>query len=643
MRVIAIIGPAGVGKTTLTAKLAALDGAGERTEARGGVALTAFSYLGERWMAVDAPGAIESLPDARAALIGCDAAVIVVPPDPDAAALAAPFLRAAEAAGAPCFLFVNRIDEAQGRMRDLVAALQEYAGHVVVLRQVPIREGDAIVGAVDLVSERAWRYREGGPSALVEIPADMIAREHEARADLLEHLSDFDDALLEQVIEERELAAGALYDICARTLADNRVTPALIGSAAHGNGVTRLMKALRHEVPKVDALRARLAGDGPAPLAAAFHAQHRRHVGRATWLRVLDDRFGADAGGAHMGGLMTAALDAKAGATAAGDVVAALKADHLAAPRLVFADRVADAPGWARSPVPMFARTLAPETDRDEAKLSAALARLAEDDPGLRAEHEAGTGAALVRTQGPLHLRRVLATLAEDYGVRAEAAAPEGVWRETIGREASVAHRHRKQTGGAGQFADVKLTVRPAPRGAGFAFDETVKGGAVPRNFIPAVEAGARDALATGPLGFPVIDVAVTLTDGQHHAVDSSEFAFRAAGRAAVQQGLAEAGPTLLQPIHKVAIHAPTIHAGALVSLLSTMKGRVLGFERDPEARGWDLFRALVPGAALEDLAQALRAATQGTGWFESAFDHDEEVYGREADKIVAHRRGDAA
>jgi elongation factor G len=235
-----------------------------------------------------------------------------------------------------------------------------------------------------------------------------------------------------------------------------------------------------------------------------------------------------------------------------------------------------------------------------------------------------------------MHLRRALATLADEFGVTATDAAPAAQFRETAARAATVHHRHRKQTGGAGQFADVTLTVAPNPRGAGFSFDEAVKGGAVPRNFIPAVEAGARDALAAGPLGCPVIDVAVTLTDGQHHAVDSSDFAFRAAGRAAVAQALAEAAPVLLQPIHEVAIHAPSVHSGALVALVSGLKGRVLGFDRDPEARGWDLFRAQLPGAALEDLATALRAATQGLGWFESAFDHDEEVYGRDAERIAA-------
>lgn len=646
MRCFTVLGPAGAGKTALLDRLARLEGSGQRVEMRGGLAASTFSFMGEAWCAIDCPGDIEALPDARAALLASDAAVLVVPPDPEAAVLAAPFLRVAEAAGTPCLIFINRIDETRGRLRDIVAALQEYTGHPVVLRQVPIREEGSIVGAVDLVSERAWRYREGGPSTLVEVPEGVMAREQEARAEMLEHLSEFDDWLLEEIIEDREPAAGPLYAICSRVLGENRVTPALIGSALHGAGVVRLMKALRHETPQPDVLRARLAEDlaaaGAVPRAVSFHARHRRHLGKAVFLRALDEGVaaGTQLGGGGIGTLMETGGDRKVeGALPAGGVAMALKADHLTAPRLLMADRSSDPPAWARSPAPMFTRRLACESDRDDAKLSLALARLAEDDPGCVAAQEETTGAPLLHIQGPVHLRRILSTLADEFGVKAADTAPDGIWRETITKPVNVHHRHKKQTGGAGQFADVKISVRPNPRGAGFTFEETVKGGSVPRNYIPSVEAGARDALSRGPLGFPVIDIAVTLTDGQHHSVDSSDFAFRAAGHAAVTQALSEGTPTLLQPIHEVTIHAPSIHSGALVAMIGTLKGRVLGFDRDPEGRGWDVFRAHLPVGALEDLAQALRSATQGVGWFESTFDHLEEVYGRDADRVVASRR----
>lgn len=292
----------------------------------------------------------------------------------------------------------------------------------------------------------------------------------------------------------------------------------------------------------------------------------------------------------------------------------------------------------------MLARVLLPAQEKDEARLAAALARVAENDSGMTETREEGSGRPLVRVQGQMHLARLRRMLAEDFGVETEEATPAALFRETIARSASVHHRHRKQTGGAGQFADVKLTVYPNGRGEGFTFAETVKGGAVPRNFIPAVEAGAREALARGPLGFQVVDVGVTLTDGQHHSVDSSEFAFRAAGRMGVAQALADAGAVLMQPIYRVEIRVPSVFSGSLVPIVSALKGQVLGFDRDEDARGWDIFRALMPGHALDELAHSLRSATQGIGWFSKCFDHFEELYGREAEAIVrAHGAGKAA
>ncbi|MEM8665157.1 MAG: elongation factor G, partial [Pseudomonadota bacterium] len=539
-------------------------------------------------------------------------------------------------------IFINRMDEARGRVREIVSALQDYTADTIVLRQIPIREGDAVVGAVDLVSERAWRYREGRGSTLIEIPEGTLAREREARSELLEQLSEFDDWLLEEVVEDREPAAGPLYAICTRTVQAARIAPALIGAASHRSGITRLMKALRHEAPAVSALRERLAGsDGDQTdlLAVLFHGEQRKHVGKVTYLRALSGgevAAGTRLCGTNIGGLVAVGTERKLdGALEEGGLAAAIKADPLSAGTIGTREEARPAPGWAHSPTPMMARLIVPQSDRDDAKLSGALSRMAEADPALRVEHEKATGALLLRVAGTGHLREVLRTLEQDFGVKARDAAPHGEFRETITRPASVHHRHRKQTGGAGQFADVKLDVEPNLRGGGFAFEERVKGGAVPRNHIPAVEAGARDATARGPFGFEVIDVIVTLTDGKHHAVDSSDFAFRAAGKAAVLEALSDAAPVLLQPIQAVTFQVPSVHSGALVPLVASHKGRVLGFEADADAKGWDVLRALMPLDALEELAHALPGATQGTGHFVAAFDHFEEMYGADADRAA--------
>ena len=637
MRVFTVLGPSQSGKTTLVQHLAALEGGGAKPETADHLSLTRFDFMGEPWCAIDVAGGPEYASMAGGALLASDIAVLCVGPDPEAAMLAAPWIRALEASGTPAVVFINRIDLAQARLRDMVAALQDYSSHPLVLRQIPIREGGAVVGAVDLISERAWRWREGLTSTLVEMPPSARDREAEARAELLEHLSDFDDALLEQLIEDRIPATGTLYDIAARETAESVVVPVFLGAAAHHNGVMRLMKALRHETPGHSGLRARLGGEA---VAVAFHAQIRKHLGKVAFVRALAEgvAVGQPMGGGNLGGLNGPGGGGAASPLPAGEVALAVKSDQLLAGHPLTAEAVLPAPEWVAGPAPMLARLLAPASERDEVRLSAALARMAETDPCLAVEQDEETGHALVRVQGPMHLRRLLEHLSEDFGVAVEAAPRPGRWRESISRPVSTHYRHRKQTGGAGQFADVALTLTPRARGAGFAFDEVVKGGAVPRNYIPAVEEGAREAMRRGPLGFPVIDVEVTLTDGKHHAVDSSDHAFRTAGRMGVKEALAQAGPVLLQGIERVHIHVPSACSGALVSLVSGLKGQVLGFDRDPVRRGWDVFRALLPAAAEEELLQALAGVTQGTAWVEAAFDHYEEVYGREADAISKAR-----
>jgi elongation factor G len=605
--------------------------------------LTEFTFGNEAWCALDAPGSSEALVHAQHALLASDACILCVSSAPEEAVLAAPYLRVIEASETPCILFVNRMDEPGGRLRDVIAALQDYANHTLLLRQIPIREGDRIIGSCDLISERAWRYREGQTSALIAIPESAAEREHEARSELLEHLSEFDDRLLEELIEDREPPSNALYAISSRVLRENRIIPVLIGAASHGNGMMRLMKALRHEAPPVGVLRQRLARAGNVDenklTAVSFHAYHRQNVGKTVLVRALGEglRQGASLGGSSLGAVQHLANGKSNSAVvpALGDVFATVKSDHLPVPSLLTSDAVAAPPEWTEPTTPMLERILVPGSERDENKLSETLAKLSETDRGLTVLQEESTGAHLVCVQGPVHLRDLCRTLSDVFHIDVTDRTPSPIYRETIAKPSEVHYRHRKQTGGAGQFADVKLSIRPNERGRGFTFSEIVKGGVVPRNYIPAVEAGAREAMEKGPLGFKVIDVGVTLYDGQHHAVDSSEHAFRTASKMGVRQALSQGAAVLMQPVFRSEIHIPSIYSGSLVQIVSALKGQVLGFERDETAKGWDIFRALIPGVALDDLARALRSATQGIGYYSKIFDHFEELYGKEADAIV--------
>ncbi|WP_109310719.1 elongation factor G [Ruegeria sp. AU67] len=629
MRVFSVLGPSHSGKTTLVEAISRLDGRPTTFDVSGTVHLHGFSYLDEPWCAIDVNGGSDTMAYVGPAMAISDAAVVVVPPDPDAAVLCAPYLRLVEEAGIPCFLFINRMDTPNGRIRDIIAALQTYCTHHIALRQVPIRDGEAIIGAVDLISERAWKYQEGQPSALIELPQSVEDREQEARTELLETLSDFDDHLLEQLIEDKQPPSAEIYDLAAQVLQSHQLIPACLGSASHGNGLTRLMKALRHEAPEFNIAAGRDEAAEDARAIAGF-ADVKKHIGKIIVLRGLGKGVKAHEalGGESVGNLTT--LDAKTQISEleAGQIGLAVKSDHLNPGNLYDSTGATPLPEWAEAHPAAHRQIVSPAHERDDVRLSNALSRLVEIDPGLHLQHDELSGHAVLGSQGPQHMRRVSAKLAEDFGIEIETQTVETAYRETIRAPIEHRHRHRKQSGGAGQFADVVISIAPTPRGAGFEFEEIVKGGAVPRNYIPSVEHGAKDALVQGPEGFPVVDVKVTLSDGKHHNVDSSDYAFRTAGKNAVREALPQAKPVVLQPILNAEIHLPSDFVGDLVPTISSLQGQVLGFEGNPNASGWEIFNAQLPAVAEDELHRTLASATRGTGWVKLQFDHYEELRG---------------
>lgn len=626
MRVFTVLGPSHAGKSTLVEALVGLDGTPGKTFEVSGVAkVRSFGFMGEDWAAIDIAGGSENLAPVGGALAASDAAVLCVPADADGAVLAAPYLRMIEEAGIPAIVFINKTDAPLSRMSQTVSALQAYSRHHIVLREVPIRQGEDIVGVVDLVSERAWKFQEGEPSTLMEIPETVRPREEEARAELLESYADFDDALLEEIIEDQRVMAEEVYEVATRTLQHNDLVPAFLGSAEHRNGITRLMKSLRHEAPGVDVAAARLR-DGALGVGAM--ADVVKHLGKTVLVRAMggDIAGGQPLAGSNIGSLTELDTKTSLSRVGAGEVGLTVKSDHLAAGKVYDAAGAWPLPDWAKPHASAFRRIVTPVHDKDDSRLSTALERLDEIDSGLRVGQDEKTGNPVLTTQGPLHLRRVIQKLADDFGIEVEEATVPPALRETIRRGTEIHHRHRKQSGGAGQFADVVIALKPEARGSGFTFTDTVKGGAVPRNYIPAVEAGAVEALVEGPNGFPVVDVSVELKDGKSHSVDSSDFAFKTAGKNAVKEALADVGTVLLQPIMKIDIHVPSVFSGGLVPIVSGLKGQVLGFEGHEVAAGWDVFQALLPMAAEDELFNALAGASRGTGWFTSTFDHYQEA-----------------
>jgi elongation factor G len=335
----------------------------------------------------------------------------------------------------------------------------------------------------------------------------------------------------------------------------------------------------------------------------------------------------------------------KRAAAGPGETVALGKLDHAKTGDTLTAGKLAyPAVGRVVPFPPVLAISIFAKERKDDVKLGQALNRLLDEDPSLSVHHNPETHEIVVWGQGEMHLRVATERLADRFGIAIEKRKPSVGYRETIKKPVLQQRgRHKKQSGGHGQFGDVVLDLKPLPRSSGFVFNEVITGGAVPRNYIPSVEEGVRDALKHGPLGFPVVDVAVTLTDGSYHAVDSSDMAFRQAGRIGISDALPQAQPVLLEPIHQVEIVCPTDATAKINAILSGRRGQILGFDTRDGWSGWDVVRAMMPESEIGDLIIEVRSATAGVGSFTFKFDHMAELTGRPADQIVAARKAAAA
>jgi elongation factor G len=290
-------------------------------------------------------------------------------------------------------------------------------------------------------------------------------------------------------------------------------------------------------------------------------------------------------------------------------------------------------------PAPVYAFTIAAKDRKDDVKLSGALHKIVEEDPSLIIEHSRETGETLLRGQGEIHLNVALERLANVYNCQINIAAPKVAYKETIKKRVTQHSRLKRQTGGHGQFADVVLEIAPRARGAGFAFIDKIVGGAVPRQFIPSVEHGVSDYLARGPLGFQVVDIAVTLLDGQFHSVDSSDMAFRTAARMAMAEGMPKADPVLLEPILEVAISAPNEFTANVQRLITGRRGQILAFQPKEGWKAWDETTANIPQSEIRDMIIELRSLSYGVGSFAWRFAHLHELVGREAEHVVSQRQ----
>jgi len=507
---------------------------------------------------------------------------------------------------------------------------------------LPIREGEKITGFVDLALERAYHYVPGKESERIDIPEDLQQREAEARTQLLEHLADHDDELLEQLLMDQAPTQDKVVADLARETGESLAVPVLFGSASSAWGVRRLLKALRHEAPDPKATADRLNVSNPAIY--VFKVSNGGSVGRLALARALGGTIaeGSDLKArsgetARLGALFRVQGERtqKVNEAKPGDIIGIAKVDGVKAGEWLGKGAL---PPHLEVEFPARNCTLAIEpTDRkDDVKLSGALQKLLEEDGSLVLEHDEAIHEMRLRGVNDEHLKTTLAKLKRRYGVDVTCHQPTIGYRESVRKPVShVRGRHKKQTGGHGQFGDVIIDINPLPRGSGFKFEEKIHGGAIPKQWIPAVEEGVREALTKGPLGFQVVDVSVTLVDGSYHTVDSSELAFRLAGRIAMHDALAAAHPHLLEPMHKISVVCPSSATSRITSAVAGRRGQMLGMAPRDGWAGWDRIDALIPEAELSGLEAELRSQSQGLATYEAELDHLAELNGPLADKVI--------
>lgn len=662
-RCAAIVGPYLSGKTTLLESIMVRCGAVNRRgsvkdgntvgdgapEARARristeMNIASADYKGEKWTFIDCPGSVELFQDTLNALMAADTAVVVCEPDPGKVLIVSPLLKFLEDRNIPHIIFINKMDHEMVSAREMLKALQTVSTRPLVLRCIPMREGDKITGHIDMVLQRAFKWKAGETSAQIDVPEASKDDLKLARATMLEALSNFDDMLLEDLLEENVPSQEETYSYMAKAFRQGSIVPVFFGSAERNNGVRRLLKALRHETPEAapaaDRLGVNAATGGPT--AQIFKSVNAGHSGKLSVARILSGELsdGMTIGGSRLSGLyrLLGQKQDKTAVAAAGEVVALGRMDDAATGDMLSLSGRHRTEGWPEPLKPLFALALHAVNRADEVKLGGALAKLVEEDPSLSYELNKDTNELLLWGQGEMHLLIAIDRLKNRIRLEVTTHRPHIPYKETISKPISQHARHKKQSGGHGQFADIHVDIKPLPRSSGFKFSETISGGAVPKNYFASIEAGIIDYMKRGPLGFQVVDISVTLTDGQYHTVDSSDMAFKAAAQLAMREAMPKCGPVLLEPVFKVSIALPNEFTSRVQRLVSGRRGQILGFDAKPGWNGWDEVIVQLPQAEMHDLIVDLRSMTMGVGSFSWAFDHLQELSGRDADQVAAAR-----
>jgi elongation factor G len=611
---------------------------------------------------IDTPGMANFFSDACSAMRVADAAVVVIDAVHGSEVITEKVWTAAAELDLPCLVVLNRLDRERGSLERSLESLQAGFGRTVVPIQLPIGAEHDFRGVVDLVAMKAVTFDGDGRTATVgEVPAELADEAGAAREALIELVAEADDNLMEQFFEAGTLTQEELEAGLRTATAGRHVFPVVCTSATSNLGIQPLLDAILNYVPSPEQRALPIVDGEGAPASSHDPAQATStamvwktiadpFAGRITMFRVASGSLKADSVIHNV----STDVDERLGSVAVmqgktQETVAEIMAGDLGTVAKLKDTRTgntlaAKGTTWRFAPFqftePVLSYAIEPKSRGDEEKISTALQRLGEEDPTIRYARDPRTGQLLLSGQGQLHIEVTVAKLKRRFGVEVNLKLPRIPYRETI-RAATEAHgRHKKQTGGHGQFGDCKIKVKPLERGEDFQFIDEIFGGSIPRGFIPAIEKGIQDARTSGFLaGYPMVDFAVTLYDGSFHPVDSNEMSFRMAGRLAFRDAMSRAKPTILEPVMSVEVYAPSDFAGDLMGDLNSRRGRIGGME----TRGTSTaIKAQVPMAEMLTYEQQLTSVTGGRGSYHMEFSHYEEAPSNIRDKVIADAKAES-
>lgn len=664
VRNIAIVGPYSSGKTTLLESILSVTGAitrkgnikdgntvsdsspeAKKRQMSVEVSVASTDYDNINFTFLDCPGSIEFVQETNNALVGAGAAIIVCEAQRERILTLAPLFKFLDDWQIPHLVFINKMDRAKDSFAEVLNALKNISSRPLVPQQYPIVKEQELIGYIDLVTEQAYQYHAGSPADPIPLPEDLQEEEHITRTEMLETLADFDDHLLEELLEEIEPSKEEIVKDLKMELGADLIVPIFFGIAEQDFGVRPLLDALVKEAPEphVTAQRRGLKSDGKGEtIAQVLKTYFSPQGGQMSLVRVWQGELtdGMVLNGVRLGGLynLMGSQQKSINTARVGKIVGVARLEGITTgTTLSNSEKGVKELPKADLLKPVYALAIAAKNRQDEVKISDALTKLLIEDPALTWEQNNDTHEVILWGQGDIHLQVSLDRLERKYNLPMTTRLPLTPYKETIRTTTKVHGRYKHQSGGHGAFGDVYLEIKPLPRGEGFKFHETIVGGVVPKQYIPGVEKGVIEYLSKGVLGFPVVDLDVTLTDGSYHNVDSSEQAFRQAARLGMTEGIPKCDPQLLEPILQVQVSAPTDYTSKVLQLITGKRGQILGYEGLADWKAWDQITCYLPQAEMHDFIIELRSLTMGVGFFEWQYDHLQEVPEKVAQTVLAN------